>query len=139
MEWEFEASFDKWESVGKEIDSELAKYHVAVRERRQFMMAVEEIVANILFYAGSSGQGVNLKISLEVGKSIWMEIKDDGKPFDPLENPSPDLTETARKNSPGGLGIYMARRLTDKMYYEYKEGMNHLTLTKRREKDHNEN
>lgn len=138
MKWEFEASFDQWEAVWKEIDLEFAVYHLASRERRQLMTAVEEIVANIIFYAGTDGRRVKLEISVEVGEVIWMEIRDNGKQFDPLKTPSPALAEADRRKSPGGLGIYMARRLTDEMNYKYKEGKNCLVLIKRREADHHE-
>lgn len=133
MEWKFEASFENWEAISEKVDEEFAANCVTASERRQLLMAAEEIVSNIIFYAGTEGKIPEIGLILEFGEMIVMEFVDDGEPFNPLEKPAPELTKDARAAVPGGLGIYMARRLTDEMAYEYKEGKNHLCIEKRRE------
>lgn len=132
MKWRFEASFENWEAIWEDVDQEFAENCVAVSERRQLMMAAEEIVSNIILYAGTEERKPQIELALEFGEMIRMEFADDGRPFHPLEKPLPELTREARVAAPGGLGIYMARRLTDEIAYEYREGKNYLRMGKKR-------
>lgn len=132
MKWRFEASFENWEAIWDEVDQEFAQNRVSVSERRQLMMAAEEIVSNIIMYAGTEERRAQIWLGLEFGDMIRMEFLDDGRPFNPLEKPTPELTREAREAAPGGLGIYMTRRLADEVAYEYKEGKNHLSISKKR-------
>jgi serine/threonine-protein kinase RsbW len=56
-------------------------------------------------------------------------VEDDGKPFDPLAAPAPDLTGKDRK--PGGVGLHFVRNLMDEVTYTRRDGTNHLRLMKR--------
>jgi sigma-B regulation protein RsbU (phosphoserine phosphatase) len=60
-----------------------------------------------------------------------IEIIDDAMPFDPLrDSAQPDL-ESAGKRPIGGLGIHLAKTLTDTMHYlRDGQGRNHLLPTK---------
>ena len=55
---------------------------------------------------------------------------DSGKPFNPLEAVSTDVTLPAEERPIGGLGIYMVRKLSKKMEYRYENGQNILTIWK---------
>lgn len=62
---------------------------------------------------------------------ISITFSDSGKPYNPLEKPDPDVTLSAEERSIGGLGIFMVKKSMDDMRYEYKDGQNILTITKR--------
>lgn len=59
---------------------------------------------------------------------LRVKFCDNGKPFDPTGAGDPDVTLPAEKRSIGGLGIFMVRRMTSSMRYEYRDGWNMLTL-----------
>ena len=98
----------------------------------QIDLAVEEIFVNIAHYSGSAEAEVSCSYHIAGdGKgTLTMIFKDGGKPFNPLAKPDPDLTLSAEKRSIGGLGIFLTKKFMDSVEYEFKDGMNCLTITK---------
>ena len=100
----------------------------------QFSIIADEICANIVRYAYPGGGG-----KLTVGYSFdpasndaALTFTDEGIPFNPLKAPDPDL-EDPEEREEGGLGLFLVRRFSDRLQYEYSNGKNILTITKRRE------
>lgn len=76
MKWKFEASFENWEAVLEKVDEEFAANCVSVSERRQLLMAAEEIVSNIILYAGTEEKIPEIGLILDFGNVIRMEVFD---------------------------------------------------------------
>jgi len=55
------------------------------------------------------------------------EIEDDGLPFDPTVTPSPDPDTPLDDRQIGGLGLFLARSLSDELHYVREHGMNRTT------------
>lgn len=97
----------------------------------QTAIAVEEIFVNVAHYAYGQDVGkaeIRVKITDGVARITFI---DEGKPYNPLEKPDPDLTLSAMERQIGGLGIYMTKKLVDDISYEYVDGKNKLTLEKK--------
>jgi serine/threonine-protein kinase RsbW len=60
-----------------------------------------------------------------------VEVEDDGRPFDPLLVPPPDLTLPLERRPIGGLGIHLIRSLMDEVAYARHDGRNVLKMAKR--------
>jgi anti-sigma regulatory factor (Ser/Thr protein kinase) len=58
--------------------------------------------------------------------TLEVEIADAGREFNPVSRPDPDLSLPLEKWPVGGLGIYLVRRLTSVLSYEYAGGWNRL-------------
>ncbi len=58
------------------------------------------------------------------------EIADDGRAFDPLQAPVPDIGASLQDRAIGGLGIYLVRKTMDGVTYRRQDGRNVVTLTK---------
>jgi anti-sigma regulatory factor (Ser/Thr protein kinase) len=56
---------------------------------------------------------------------------DKGIPFNPLNEPEPDITLPAKKRKIGGLGIFIAKKTMDCLTYAYENGENVLTMIKK--------
>ena len=99
----------------------------------QVNLILEELWLNVVNYGHDSGEHVvEIELTSEA-KSLTIEITDDGKPFNPLENaPVPDVTAALDDRSIGGLGVHLVRTMMDEMRYSRKGGRNHLILVKRR-------
>lgn len=100
----------------------------------QLLVATEEIFANIAHYAypGVQPPGA-VRLELEVtGEPLCARLlfQDSGTPFNPLARPDPDTHLPPEQRQAGGLGILMAKRMTDGMDYRREAGHNLLTLTK---------
>ena len=71
------------------------------------------------------------KITLSKFKDhVSFVFKDRGKPFNPLAKADPNITASSEEREIGGLGIFMVKKIMDKVEYEYINGQNVLTLVK---------
>jgi anti-sigma regulatory factor (Ser/Thr protein kinase) len=59
---------------------------------------------------------------------IEIEIKDDGRPFNPLEAPPPDMGKPLAAKQVGGLGIHLVREMMDELEYRRENDKNLLIL-----------
>jgi serine/threonine-protein kinase RsbW len=92
-------------------------------------VSIEELITNIVWYAFEDKTKHPINVTAKAKhRKLLVDIEDSGKPFNPVDVPPPpkiDNIETARI---GGLGIFMAKRLTDGMKYRRAEGKNILTI-----------
>ena len=59
---------------------------------------------------------------------VVLNFVDDGREFDPLAAPAPDLRRPAEERPIGGLGIHLVRELADRLEYERAGGLNRFTI-----------
>lgn len=93
-------------------------------------MSLDEVVTNVLTHgADASGETPEVTVYLrhEDG-SVEVEVVDATAAFDPLEAGPPDLESDLEDRPIGGLGIFLARQLTDEQSYRREAGRNRLTL-----------
>lgn len=99
--------------------------------RFRLRLCIEEVVENIVNYAYDGGNGW-----IEVGTQLadgllTITLKDEGIPFNPLEQEDPDITLTAEDRQIGGLGIFLCKQMMDKLEYERNGDCNVLKMRKR--------
>ncbi len=114
------------------VDSQLEKLDCGTKLIMQIDVAVEEIFVNISSYAYNPEIGpATIKIEImEEPLSVIISFIDNGKQYDPLAKPDPDVKLPLKERKKGGLGIFMVKKTMDNVTYEYKEGQNILTITK---------
>ena len=119
-------------SIKNFVCSELERLGCTERLVMQMKMAVDELFANISFYAYDSGSGpVTVRFDFEEESSTAvLTFIDEGKPYNLLEAEEPEVTLEGELRPIGGLGIFLVRNLMDDMLYEYKDKHNILTLKK---------
>jgi anti-sigma regulatory factor (Ser/Thr protein kinase) len=101
-------------------------------EAARVELAAEEVFVNIALYAykESESRG-DIAIRCEAGpKSVFLEFADGGTPFNPIERKLPDVSLAAEEREPGGLGIFMVRKIMDAIEYRREEGRNVLSMSK---------
>lgn len=91
-------------------------------------LVAEEVVVNIVDYSGSDYLDVETELNKE---SITLRFSDGGVPFNPLDNELPDTSLSMDERQVGGLGIFFVIKNMDKVGYEYKDGENVLTVSKK--------
>lgn len=100
----------------------------------QVNLVLEELWLNVLNHGHDDGCHEVLIRLVSEDESLTIEISDDGKPFDPLEDaPIPDTVGELGDRKIGGLGIHLVRTMMDELEYKREEGKNHLILVKRRD------
>ena len=85
----------------------------------------DEIYANIVNYSKATLATVSYNI--ENGK-LRIVFADNGIPYNPLEAAEPDTSLSAEEREIGGLGIFMVKKMSESMEYEYTDNKNILTI-----------
>ncbi len=99
--------------------------------RRSLNVALDELLANELLH-GMTGRGdgsVTVEVALDLER-VTVTITDDGPPFDPFRQASPDTTLSVDERPIGGLGIHLVRELMDEVSYQRRDGQNVVVLVK---------
>ena len=89
--------------------------------------ALEELLQNVVDYSGA--HEVRMWLSVEAGE-LRLELVDDGRPFNPLAIELPDIAQSFDLRPEGGLGVFLARKMMDRVGYEHRDGCNRLSLAK---------
>ena len=98
----------------------------------EVQLAVEEHLANILKHGFDDSGEHQIRVRvLPAATELRIEVEDDGRPFDPLKHPAPDLSQPMEARPVGGLGIHMMKKSVDRLEYRYENGKNVVTMTKR--------
>jgi sigma-B regulation protein RsbU (phosphoserine phosphatase) len=125
----FEAKMKNLKEVIKFINVKLKKTNYPPKVKTEIEIVAEEIFNNIAQYAYKQERGnVNIAISTENGVEIRFE--DNGQPFNPLEQPPPDLEKPIKDREIGGLGLHLVKNFMDKVDYTRQNGKNILIMTK---------
>lgn len=90
-------------------------------------IATSEILANIDSYAYESGGEIEIMTKC-LDRRMIIVFRDNGKPFNPLLVKNPDVTLPLSQRKPGGLGIYIVKKLMSETDYTYQNGQNVLTI-----------
>lgn len=96
---------------------------------RAIDLALEEHLANTFNYGVEPGQRLEVIVRLERNQADFIvEVSDNGKPFNPLDHPEPDVNQPLEDRPIGGLGIHLMRKFVDRLAYRHEGGQNILTL-----------
>jgi len=123
------AAMESLEPFRSFLEQELEQLGLAPDRRLEIELVLEEFLTNIIHYAYPKGGGeVEVSYFLEGHLRFCLSLKDWGRSFNPLETGSPDLDSDLDQRPIGGLGVYLARQLADKIAYQYEAGANQVTL-----------
>lgn len=107
------------------VDKKLSK-----KQSTKLDVVIEELFVNIAMYAYEDNGNVEIEVLFDNNKLILTFI-DGGIPFNPLEKEDPDITLSSDERQIGGLGIFIAKKIMDKVKYEYKDNKNILIVEKK--------
>ena len=95
---------------------------------------LDEVLMNIIMHGGPEAKVSRISLcfytqTLVNGTEANLTITDSGIPFNPLRFTPKDLPKTLDKVVPGGLGVGIIQKMSDRLEYEREDGKNVLTLT----------
>jgi anti-sigma regulatory factor (Ser/Thr protein kinase) len=93
-------------------------------------LAIEETLTNIMkyAYAGKAGE-VEVDCSTGPSSTFTVMIRDWGIPFNPLNCVEPDTSQDFQDRPVGGLGIFLIRKIADRVVHCPLDDGNLLTLS----------
>lgn len=131
---ELDSLYDMLEFIKSSVQSHSMPSTIITR----ILVATEEALVNIISYGYPDKKKGTIEITCEDSTpkpGIKIVIKDQGIPFNPIENvpaelPSPSSILESAEDSVGGYGIYILIGLMDRVEYQRIDGGNMLTLIK---------
>jgi anti-sigma regulatory factor (Ser/Thr protein kinase) len=95
-------------------------------------LAVEEVFTNFVKYNASGRGGIRIDLGLEE-KDIVVRLTDFDTPrFDLVADAPPvDVNAPLEKRTAGGLGIYLVKKMMDRIEYSHRNRTGTVTLHKR--------
>lgn len=131
-----DAKRDNLDKVLEFINNELLRFECEEMLLTKIDIAVEEIFVNISSYAYENQGEVEISCNVfEDNFMVEIELKDSGKPYNPLKRDNPDINLTIEEREIGGLGIFMTKKLMDDVKYKYENGKNVLSIYKKINKE----
>ena len=127
------ANTNQLDTILEFVDNELESWDCTLKFKMQIAIAVEEIFVNIANYAYNPQDG-EAKVYCDadpINQCITIKFQDNGKPYNPLEKNDPNITLGSDDREIGGLGIFMVKNIVDYINYEYIDGKNMLTISKK--------
>ena len=127
---EFPATESKLPDIRNFIESVLADTPFRRKDVTAILLAIEEACTNVIRHAYLYAEGtLKIKISIHRDK-LGISIYDRGRSFDFEKLTDPNLDHYVKTGRKGGLGIYLIRKVTDKVSYHTSGGVNELRLLK---------
>ena len=94
-----------------------------------FSFAVEEIFTNMVKYNPDGPTEVLMSMNvMERDLTVMLEDEQEGD-FDPTAAPDPPFEKEISERKPGGLGLYLVRKMVRHVDYERRGTRNIITLT----------
>ena len=92
-------------------------------------LVVEELFTNMVRH--NEGGGDQITVSIErLDNRVHLELVDiDVEPFDPETAEVPPVEAGIEERRPGGLGIYLVRKMVDDLKYNYEAGERRMRIS----------
>lgn len=120
------------EDLNITLDAVLTRHRIDQAIRDDVRLIVEELASNAIDHGGADvSQSPEHALSVHLvldGELLRLEFRDNGKAYDPLATPDPDLDADVEERAIGGLGIFLIRQLADDIAYERRDNLNILRI-----------
>jgi|SRR5581483_757656 len=109
-----------------------SKGRLTQRQSDDVQMAVDEAVTNVMEHAYGGRSNGQILITCTVNaREFAVEIRDNGKPFDPSQLRVPDVKSPLSERTIGGLGVFFMRKLMTRVEFSRDEAGNLTRMTKK--------
>ncbi len=93
-------------------------------------LVLDELITNIVTHGAAGRDGGDIEMSLSLASGVIdVVLIDQGKPFDPVAAPLPELAASLEDSDIGGHGIRFVRSFVDQLDYRRDGGFNRLHFT----------
>ena len=112
------------------LDAQADRLQLPPRALQRLDLCLHEALANVADHADPRAAQAPVWLQLEClpGHSVTLQLRDEGAAFDPTQGQTV-LPTSLEQASPGGLGLLMLRRLSDRLEYQREQDGNVLRLT----------
>jgi serine/threonine-protein kinase RsbW len=127
-----DASLDELATVRTFVRRHVAAADGDETTTADLVQAVDELVCNVIQHGYAGRPGRVEVAAVQRGDELAFRIRDDAPAFDPRTVPEPPLDLPLERRPLGGMGIHLARTLTDGLDHRIlPSGGNEVTVRKR--------
>jgi anti-anti-sigma factor len=127
----FDASLEALAAISEFVVTEARAAGLDEHAVWEVQLAVDEAATNVIQHSYKQVKG-SLTVAVDcVDNEFLIQLNDRGKPFDPDNVPEPDLVSPLEERKTGGLGLYLMRKLMDRVEFTFHDGENVLLMAKR--------
>ena len=99
--------------------------------RQTLSMVMDDLLNNVISYAYPKGGDHVIIVDVTLrGSRLVLMIEDDGIPFNPFAEETPDVDLPVEERGIGGLGIHLVRETMDEHHYQRRADKNVVILVK---------
>ena len=99
---------------------------------RSLNVVFDELLNNVISYGFDDDPAHFIEVRLQASpERLKVTVTDDGIPFNPLMQATPDTSLSIEERAVGGLGIHIVKNLMDEVDYHRSVDRNVMTLIKR--------
>jgi anti-sigma regulatory factor (Ser/Thr protein kinase) len=116
------------------LSSLFERYHVPSKKQAALDHCLDEALMNVLMHGGEDAKDSIITIFFDIKtvadvKEFLLTIVDSGIPFNPIQFIPKPLPQSLEEVVPGGLGVGIIQRMSDRLEYKFEKGQNVLTLS----------
>jgi len=125
------AEVDSLETIQVFIAESCQNHGLPAEAAADLELAVDEAFSNIIEhgYRGMSPGEISLALRFEPNR-VEVEIRDQGRGFDPGKIPPPDIHAPLEERAAGGLGWFLISELMEEVEYHREASGNVLTFSR---------
>ncbi|MGD2245337.1 MAG: ATP-binding protein [Candidatus Aminicenantes bacterium] len=127
----FESDLSETKKVRNFLRKSLLDLKLSEEVHFAIELSVLEIFTNIVRYAYPKNKDRIFLKTWQEEDEVYVEIKDNGIPFDPSQEPEPDIEKIIETKEIGGFGILLSRKFMDGFEYRRENDQNVLTMHKK--------
>lgn len=117
--------------VHEAIAAFVERQGVDVHTRRQLNVVFDELLNNTISYRYEDRDEHTIVLTAIVRSDrLYVTIRDDGKPFNPLDRKQADTRLSVKDRPVGGLGVHLVCSVMDRVAYERQGSTNVVLLEK---------
>ena len=123
------ADIKKIKDVIDFLKKDMQEHKLSEKAQFNMVMASEEIFSNIAMYAYEVKENALATVLTSAENGFYyITFIDNGKKYNPLKAKEPDMSLEMKDRNVGGLGIFLAKKLSDTLTYSYKNKQNILVM-----------
>ena len=130
--FELKSDLSELDKLCQNLEAFGEKFGLSKKLIFEINLALDELFTNIISYGFQDDKEHIVKVTLiPENDQLCLCIEDDGKPFNPIEFETPDVSCSVEECKIGGLGIHIMKKLMDEVCYERCDDKNILNLKKK--------
>jgi serine/threonine-protein kinase RsbW len=129
----FPGNYKSLTKISQFLEQAIKKVGLNAGDAYSVKLAVDEACCNIIDHAYGGEDKGEIECSLRMDADcLQVELRDQGKPFDPDIIPPPQIDIPLEDLKEHGAGFYLMKKLMDSVHYEYSPQTGNLMILEKR-------